>query len=266
MIGFSASWLDLRFPLDAEARNAAIETIFVDALPEGRPIRLVDLASGSGSTVRMLHEKIDQQQNWVLLDHDERLLSVAKDRLAALGACSVRTKQADLSADDLGALFGACDAVTTSAFLDLVSEDFLERLIEAVTRRNLPFLASLTYDGRSFSEPPHPFDEKVLDAMNRDQRTDKGFGPALGPEAANRCRELFEEAGYRILTGPSDWQIGPEAVDFQTEFLAGLKRVAERSSLPQAGIDDWFAFRQKAINDGQSRMMVGHQDLLALPE
>ena len=54
----------------------------------------------------------------------------------------------DLARDLEAALDGPVDLVTTSALLDLVSDDWLERLaIEAAARR-LPVYAALSYDGR----------------------------------------------------------------------------------------------------------------------
>jgi len=263
--GFSTKWLDLREPLDADARNSAIETVFVEALPAKQPVRLVDLASGTGSTVRMLSGKIGRPQIWTLLDRDPRLLQAAEERLATVEHCSVEVRQVDLALGDLVQFIEGYDAVTTSAFLDLVSEAFLERLVKAVSERRLPFLASLTYDGRSAADPSHALDAEVTAAMNRDQRTDKGFGPALGPDAAIRCRELFEEAGYRVLTGLSDWNVAPEATAFQSEYLRGLRQVASHSGLSEAMVTEWDEFRQYTITSGRSSMIIGHIDLLALP-
>src|SRR5262249_41692123 len=76
-------------------------------------------------------------------------------------------------------LVGPLDLVTTSALPDLVSPEWLDRLVAEVAARRLPFYAALTYDGRAVAAPPQRFDDELLAGFNLHQRTDKGFGPAL---------------------------------------------------------------------------------------
>jgi hypothetical protein len=51
-------------------------------------------------------------------------------------------------------------------------------------KRRLPVYAALTYQGRAALDPAEPFDLEMIAAVNRHQRRNKGFGPALGPEAS----------------------------------------------------------------------------------
>ena len=99
---------------------------------------------------------------------------------------NVRSRRApvDLARDLELALDGPLDLVTTSALLDLVSDDWLERLVIEAAARRLPVYAALSYDGRARFDPADPLDIEIVAAVNRHQRTDKGFGPALGPSAA----------------------------------------------------------------------------------
>jgi len=53
-----------------------------------------------------------------------------------------------------------------------------------------------------------------------------GFGPALGPAAADVVRNCFEALGYAVTTGASDWVMGPKDRDIQTELLGGWARAA----------------------------------------
>jgi hypothetical protein len=260
MSGFSSKWLALREPLDLDARNRDVEDAFVRALPPG-PVRLLDLASGAGSTVAALAPHLDRQADWMLTDYDPDLLAVARDRWGE----RVTTRQIDLQADLEQLPFEEVDAVTTSAFLDLASEPFLQRLAERVAAARKPFLASLTYDGRSSFAPDHPMDERLLEGLNRHQRTDKGFGPALGPDAAARALALFEEKGFKVLSGPSDWEITPASADFLTEFLSGWLRVGRELGLPEDGLVAWWQDREARIRGGELSMMVGHIDFVALP-
>ncbi len=260
MSGFSSHWLALREPLDLEARNAEVENAFFGQLPAG-PVRLLDLASGAGSTVAALAGNLSAPVDWQLTDYDSALLNVANERW--LGRVS--TRQVDLQRDLEQLSLADVDAVTTSAFLDLVSEAFLERLVAQITKAQKPFLASLTYDGRTEFNPSHTMDATLCTALNSHQRTDKGFGPALGPEAADRAMALFEAKGYRVVQGRSDWRAGPASNAFQLEFLSGWVRVGRELQLDASQLADWWRDRQEKIQAGSLNILVGHLDFVAFP-
>src|SRR3989442_11585584 len=77
-----SDWLALREPADVAARSAALTRAVVAKLPRDRPLRAVDLGTGTGSNVRYLarHLPSDEQQ-WLLVDHDSSLLAEAAARL-----------------------------------------------------------------------------------------------------------------------------------------------------------------------------------------
>ena len=159
------------------------------------------------------------------------------------------------------------DLVTTSAFLDLVSEDWASRLVDVLADRRTPFYAALSYDGRVEPEPAHPLDAAVTDLVNRHQRMDKGFGPALGPDAAERVGELLEKAGFYVTSARSDWICLPDEPMFQRELVDGWARAAEETGgLSGPDLRTWKDFRFDAIATGTSRIRVGHVDLLAVPK
>lgn len=189
----------------------------------------------------------------------------AKIRLAGLAGTAIDCRETDLAAG-FGVLdLAATDGVTTSAFLDLVTAAFADALAAAVSAAGKPFLASLTYDGRAVCFPPHPLDETVRLAMNAHQQTDKGFGPALGPDAAAYTIGAFERAGYRVVQGTSDWQAGPEQGAFQEELVRGWADAARDMGIDAAGLAGWLAFRLAEIAAGRSTLQVGHLDIAALP-
>jgi len=261
MSGFSADWLALREPLDLAARNSEIETAFFAALPEG-PVHILDLASGAGSTVAALAPRLDRAVAWQLTDYDPALLAVAEKRWAG----EVAVRQVDLQSDLEKLPFEQVDAVTTSAFLDLTSEPFLDRLSDRLAAAKKPFLASLTYDGRSTFAPPNLMDAELLAALNRHQRSNKGFGSALGPDAAERAIALFEAKGFKVLQGRSDWEITPAESEFLLEFLRGWLRVGRELNLPEEQLDAWWQDRRTKIRSAQLSMTVGHIDFAALPQ
>ena len=113
----------------------------------GQPsVTIVDLACGTGSTFRALSPRIKARQNWRLVDNDLSLLARAPQ--SSPPGINVTTVPVDLDRDLEAALDGPVDLVTTSALLDLVSDEWLERLAVEAAARRLPVYAALSYDGR----------------------------------------------------------------------------------------------------------------------
>jgi hypothetical protein len=264
MSGFSAEWLALREPHDLAARNSRVLGAVIAAFKRP-PLRVVDLACGSGSTVRALHRHLPTPQHWALVDHDPGLLALAcnqaLDRDVTLSAVSL-----DLGRDAEAAIGGEINLITTSALLDLVSETWLQRLARAAAARTVPVYAALTYDGATDLSPTDPLDTAIVSAVNAHQRTDKGFGPALGPSAASTAIASFEAVGYSVVSGPSDWIIAPNDRTMQIELFNGWAKAAhELGTLPSAEIDSWLQRRTAVVSAGRSTLRVGHVDFFAFP-
>lgn len=263
MSTFTADWLDRREPHDRQARNPAVLAAVAARFAGGTSITLVDLACGTGATVRALGPSLPRHQHWRLVDNDLGLLARAKGN----GSPETRiTAQAvDLAHDLEAALDGPVDLVTTSAFLDLVSEEWLERLVTEIAARRLPFYAALSYDGRVLLDPADDADPLIVSAFNRHQSMDKGFGPALGPAAAGRAARLFERLDYTVVEGTADWLI--EATDpIQQELLDSLAGTArELVGVPESTIEGWATRRRILRAAGRSTLQVGHLDFFARP-
>jgi hypothetical protein len=265
MSGFSAEWLALREPYDVAARNAVVLDAVARAFGGHTAVAVLDLACGTGSTLRAISTRLPARQSWRLVDNDLGLLA----RAAALGRVphlTVTPRPVDLARDLELALEGPLDLVATSALLDLVSQEWLDRLVVETAARRLPVYAALTYDGRAQIEPCEPLDDEVIAGVNRHQRTDKGFGPALGPAAAARVHERFQHYGFALVEGRSDWVMGRDDRDIQEQIFTGWAQAAvgigELSAERTAG---WLAARRRHVAEGRSTLRVGHVDLFAAP-
>jgi SAM-dependent methyltransferase len=265
MSGFSADWLALREPYDVNARNADVLDAVIEALADNKQARIVDLACGTGSTVRTLAPYFSPGQNWRLVDNDLSLLARAADLTKRAGV-SVTTVPVDLNHDLEAALDGAVDLVTTSALLDLVSTPWLERLAVETLARSIPFYAALSYDGRIEMAPAHKFDTAITAAVNTHQHNDKGFGPALGPDAAQAAISQFEKLGCVVVHGEADWVAGPKDRDFQNEIFSGWASAARETGTAElSDIVEWLTFRRDQVAAGTSSLRVGHVDMFARP-
>jgi SAM-dependent methyltransferase len=271
MSGFAPDWLALREPADQRARHAGIIAAIAQygstqAQAQGQ-VRITDLGCGTGSTLRALSPQLPARQHWCLVDNDPVLLSRASHHARTLPASvTVTTWQADLQHGIESVVAQETDLLTASAFLDLVSQAWLERLVASAAHYRRPVYIALSYDGRTSCEPPDPFDGRVLAAFNAHQLGDKGLGGALGPQAGAVAAQCFEAAGFIVRTAQADWRLGQADSALQAQLLEGWHRaVSETGALSQHELDSWRARRLAFLADGRSRLCVGHVDLWAQP-
>jgi hypothetical protein len=265
MSRFSANWLALRAPYDSRARNSQVLAAVTMSFEQHRTMRIVDLACGTGSTMQALSPLLAARQEWRLIDNDTGLLAslAAIPTLERVAATAVAL---DLNRDLEAALDGPIDLITTSALLDLVSETWLECLAERIAARSIPFYATLSYDGRVELAPRDPYDTAITAAVNSHQRTDKSFGLALGPAAAAFAIIRLQSHNYSLVHGTSDWVIGPNDSEMQSEILTGWANAAASTGrLTAADVGAWLARRRDALAAGLSSIRVGHVDIFALP-
>ncbi len=262
MSAFSVEWLALREPADTAARAEALVAPLVRATADTR--RIVDLATGTGANIRHLAPRIAGPQAWLAVDRDPRLLA-AVERAAWPPGVRVATRILDLEAGLDPALLAGCGLVTASALLDLVSQAWIGRLAQACANAGADALLALTYDGRIEWSPGDPHDARVRALVNRHQRRDKGFGPALGPDAVAAAAERFRAHGYEVRLAPSDWRLGADSGALQGALIDGWRTAASEVEPAASGaLDAWAARRRARVAAGDSRLVVGHADLLAL--
>jgi hypothetical protein len=264
-MSFSATWLALREPYDRAARSQVVLDAVSTAFAEHYAVTVSDLACGTGSTRRAIGPALPARQAWRLFDNDLGLLGRAASATLPSDV-TLTTMPVDLAHDLEAALDGPVDLVATSALLDLVSSDWLDRFVIEIAARRLPVYAALTYDGRATLAPDDPLDAEVVAAVNRHQKTDKGFGPALGPQAAAEAVARFEATGYAVFSGASDWEFGARDRDIQLQIVAGWAAAAAEMDGPsRAALADWLARRQAFVTAGRSTITVGHVDFFAQP-
>lgn len=288
MSRFAADWLALRETADRAARAARLADLACELGRGARVTHVIDLGAGTGAALRYLAPRLGGAQRWQLADADPVALGAAQRELEAWararGAhvesardglaledaaleCRVRLVESDVATgfDALHWPEGAL--VSASALLDLVSAEWIAQLVDACAAGRSPAWLTLCVDGRIELEPPEPLDERVRAAFDRDQRRDKGFGLALGPDAAAHARAAFAAAGFTVATETSDWVLGR---DVDAEHAAALvddyARIA-RTLEPEAraAIEAWRRRRADEIAARALTLRVGHLDLLAVP-
>jgi hypothetical protein len=250
-VGFSADWLSLREPADAVARDQTLLRRAI-TLAGTEPV-IMDMGCGTGSTVRALGLLVPSGTAWRLVDNDQTLLERA---LRTTGPAATG-HLVDL--DRLSEIpFRGLTLVTASALLDLVTEDWLQRL---AARLQVPFYAALSYNGQMHWYPAEPDDQRMVAAFNRHQLGDKGLGAALGPTAVDAAHRVFRAAGFSIESADSSWRLGPESTLLQQSLVEGIALAAHEAGEPEALA--WGETRAGVA--AETRCVIGHTDILVIP-
>jgi len=269
---FPEHWLQLR-----EAADHRCRADFFGAIESSHFARwtIVDLGSGTGSNCRFVVPRIAGLQDWICIDNDAELLDALSRETRALTTAghSISTRQIDL-AGDIGATIvegfekagsGCGRLVTASALLDLVSQAWLENLAAACAHVGASAWFALSYDGRIELAPQHAKDSWLQSLINVHQRSNKGFGEALGPKAHAAACAAFARHGYKVLEARSDWRLTTEESELQGELIEGWLGAARELANDDTALTDWSALRRSQIAAGALEIHVGHSDLLALP-
>ena len=269
MSGFSIEWLNLREASDHKARDRHLLKTAANWLNDlkSKDKVIVDLGSGTGSTIRGLqrYTTLAPSIQWRLVDNDPELLAEAVHRHSE--EYSIESFLVDLSATQKLPLESA-SLITASALLDLVSSNFIRDLCQLIKEKNegrpLGFYSALNYDGCIKWTPFHSLDAAILMNFNADQRRDKGFGPALGPDATDFLKTQFHSTKFQCLSAKSPWLLGSADYLLAESLINGISDVAiQTDGLTNSDIQDWKTYRIKNIRTGTC--YLGHTDILVLP-
>lgn len=248
MTGFSAEWLALRAPADDAARDAGLIKQLTSWAAD-RPIRITDLGGGSGAAHRAL-SPILPSATWRILDDDPALLSLIPEGVEAV--------ETNLAATLHDVFTPKPDLLTAFAFIDLVSKLWLVKLADRIAKTGAAIYAPLTYDGVEVWRPTPPYEAEALAIFNADMRRDKGFGLALGADAAPCLAELLRDRGYDVATANSPWCLT------KGSLLTALAEGSANAVAPSLEPNKAKAWGQGRLTADTAE--IGHIDLLALPQ
>ncbi len=279
-MSFSPEWLRLREPVDHRSRDKTLLAKTAQYLSNKPEPVIYDLGAGAGSNLRGTAEVLGQRQRWVLVDYDPALLSAALDFLGAWAdnarptaagleieksgkLIRVEVKRADLNANPAPWGEQKPDLVTSAALFDLVSENWIERFCSGLAKDRLPLYTTLVHDETAKWSPAHEADARMAEAFERDFGKEKGFGPSAGNAAVGIMANKLKALGYSTELMGSPWQLAEPDHALIGQLAEGWAHaVRETRSVPESEIQAWLAARKAS----GTRCIVGHKDLLALPQ
>jgi len=263
--GSLSSWLALREAADQAARSTRITDAVVTRLPTVRPLRVLDLGTGTGANIRFLSPRLPAPQQWLAVDAEGSLLAELRSRTHVPG--EIETRCAELGPVPPVDIFEGRQLVTASALLDLVSDAWIRSIADRCRAERAVALFALNYNGASHCLPAEPEDDDIRELMNRHQRrSDQGFGRAAGPDAIESAARSFAAVGYEVERAVTNWTLVPEMRELQRQLIEGWVAAAtEMAPDRRASITDWRTRRLAHVDANCSHIVVGHEDLAAWP-
>jgi hypothetical protein len=256
-------WLRVREPADAAARSVELAEQVRGHLAGTPDVVIHDLGCGTGSMARWLAPRLGARQHWVMYDRDADLLAHAANADLGRGGVTVEVRERDVTALTAGDLAGA-GLVTTSALLDLLTADEVDRIVAACVATGCPALLTLSVIGHVDLDPVDPLDGEIAAAFNAHQRRTIDGRRLLGPDAVEVTTAAFARRGVPTAVRASDWRLDAHSRDLVVEWFDGWLGAACEQRPELAGPAVAYARDRMAQADqGRLRVVVGHHDLLA---
>lgn len=245
----AADWLALRRRADLAARYHARD--LVEQIIDIEPRTAVDLGAGTGANHDHL-SPVMPGTTWILVDHDAALLDDASPWVTrVVGGLELLPSMVAAATPPL--------LLTCAALLDLLDAAQLGALAEALGRRGVVGLFSLSVDGTASFDPPHPTDAALTAAFNDHQRRDGLMGPDAAAHLAGQCRSkglVVDEAATPWRLDASD---GPLLERLLRERVAAASEAKPELAREFAA---WLRARERQIAAGSLTVEIGHIDLL----
>ena len=206
------------------------------------------------------------RQDWRLVDNNLSLLARASTLGAGPPTLTVNARPVDLARDLEAAIDGPLQLVTTSALLDLVLDEWLERLAvedggaAAAAVRG----ADLQRPGVAHPQRTHSTQISSLPLIATSVATRGLARPSApkrrqGPRRPSRALDITSSRARRTGFLNRDR-------DIQLQMLAGWALApGELDDVPRLDIAAWLQRRQDRAEHGRTSMRIGHVDLFATP-
>ena len=282
---FSKSWINIRVDYD----NISRSTVLVDhinKLSQEDDIDLIDLYCGSGNFLIWSLNKDILFKNCILVDHDVKLLKSIKSNLRThlrpMYSIQSNTNNLDLlikrnskTLSSISIKKNDCDGyrylsekyhvISYSAALDIMSKSSIASALKRIKKNNILYF-SLCFNGQVRWTPTNTFDKYILTFFNNHQRSDKGFGNALGSKSIEFIKQKADKLNLNIIVKDSPWII-KNKFDKDKVFMKRYLLDIKKSLFHMEGIDKdilrkWYLDKKSEIDNKKIQLYVGHNDIL----
>ena len=282
---FSKSWINMRVGYD----NISRSTVLVDhinKLSQEHDIDLIDLYCGSGNFLIWSLDKNISFNNCILVDHDIKLLKSIKSNLRthlrSIYEFQSNTNNLDLlikkkfkTVSSVSIKKNNCDdyiyssekyhVISYSAALDIMSKLSIDVALKRIKKNNILYF-SLCFNGQVRWTPTNTFDKYILKFFNNHQRSDKGFGEALGYKSIDFVRKKAHKLKLDISVKDSPWIVKNKS-DKDKVFMKRYLLDIKKSLFHMEGIDKdilrkWYQDKKSDIDNKNTKLYVGHNDIL----
>tara|TARA_B100000900_G_scaffold154893_1_gene131547 strand:+ start:1629 stop:2501 length:873 start_codon:yes stop_codon:yes gene_type:complete len=282
---FSKSWINMRLEYDNYSRSNILNKYLKNNkyMPD---IDLIDMCSGSGNFLIWLIKNELSFNEYTLIDNDTNLLKSIKSNLRKNIPKDLKIKS---NTNNMNLILckdkfisskvlikkNDCDnfnyktkrfhIISYSAALDLMSKSSIIKAIKRVNNLNAIYF-SLCFNGIVKWTPTNTFDKYILSFFNKHQRTDKGFGEALGPESIDFVNRYSIKQGMKVTTKHSPWIINNKTNQdkiFMNRYLLDIKKALfHMEGIDRNILRNWYKDKKRDIEKKSIKLYVGHQDIL----
>lgn len=253
-------WLAVRERTDTRSRSKELAQAFASVVHPKDLI--VDLGCGTMANLRYLDPFLGLNQKWIGVDNDLGMLEHANGWLKD---DRVSFQKLDLATELERLPFGTGYAFTASAFLDLTSKEWLDRF--AVHSKETPLLIAMSTAGQPMWTPVDTLDEPIRRRIELHQRSDHGFGPSLGADAACYLAEQLQSQGCGVTLRETNWELDSRNTQDHEMISMMIEGVQRRVQSVQDPVDGqvWADRRRLELLKAELRLTVRHLDLLSIP-
>ena len=281
---FETNWLDRRYHYDNAARDKNVEKACLNHLKNKSSVTILDIGSGTGSNCLYFLEKMPAVQNWIFVEHDERLSKYAFNRIKKhvpkLGyALKVAPQKLVLQKEnrqveityitdsfmdlDKKVDLSKVDLVTAGAVFDLLSFKQFVDIASPILENEIALLATMNYAEMNFS-PSEASDVLFIEKYEKHMSRKQDFGKAMGKDCSRSMVKFFRKHQKEVFYGASVWKLNGKEEETHRcifEFMkSAVTEMIDEEEHTQL-FSKWLYMKKELAAEGKLETSIQHYDI-----